>query len=123
MPSTTTNGYPYPLGTDRVMDGDDSIHALADKVEANLKAGVLAGTVSGQIPANGTESPPVTVTLPVGRFLTPPVVVTSALSLAGALWTTSGTTSVSSFQVAAHSRASVGGAAYGWTGSYVVVGT
>jgi len=35
MGSTTTKGYPYPVGTDRVMDGDDAIAALAQAVEAD----------------------------------------------------------------------------------------
>ena len=35
MPSATpVFAFPYPLGTDRVMDGDDAIAALANKVEA-----------------------------------------------------------------------------------------
>lgn len=29
MPSATTHGYPFPVGTDRVMDGDNAIQALA----------------------------------------------------------------------------------------------
>jgi hypothetical protein len=29
MPATTTQGLPYPLGTDRVMDGDNAIQSLA----------------------------------------------------------------------------------------------
>ena len=29
MGSTTTHGFPYPVGTDRVMDGDNAIQALA----------------------------------------------------------------------------------------------
>lgn len=32
MPANTAKGYPYPLGTDRVMDGDDAIKALASKI-------------------------------------------------------------------------------------------
>jgi len=35
MGSTTTQGYPYPVGTDRVMDGDDAIKALAEALEAD----------------------------------------------------------------------------------------
>lgn len=35
MPSATTRGYPFPVGTDRVMDGDDSIKALAEAVDSD----------------------------------------------------------------------------------------
>lgn len=35
MGSTTSKGYPYPVGTDRVMDGDDAIKALAEAVNAD----------------------------------------------------------------------------------------
>lgn len=31
---TPIYGFPFPLGTDRVMDGDDAIRALAEKVES-----------------------------------------------------------------------------------------
>lgn len=36
MPTTTPNGVPYPLGTDRVMDGDDAIHNLAQWLDDAL---------------------------------------------------------------------------------------
>jgi hypothetical protein len=32
MPANTSTGYPYPLGTDPVANGDDAIKALAEKV-------------------------------------------------------------------------------------------
>jgi len=35
MGSTTTKGYPYPVGTDRVMDGDDAIKALAEAIDGD----------------------------------------------------------------------------------------
>jgi hypothetical protein len=35
MGDTTTNGYPFPVGTDRVMDGDNAIEALAEAVDAD----------------------------------------------------------------------------------------
>jgi hypothetical protein len=49
MPGNTTYGYPYPVGTDRVADGDDAIKALADAVQAKL--GVIK---SGQVATAGT---------------------------------------------------------------------
>lgn len=36
----TSTGYPYPLGTDRVMDGDNVIHALAVAIP-QIQAGVV----------------------------------------------------------------------------------
>ena len=33
MPANTTHGLPYPLGTDRVMDGDNAIKALAEALD------------------------------------------------------------------------------------------
>jgi hypothetical protein len=34
MGANTANGLPYPVGTDRVMDGDDAIKALAQAVDS-----------------------------------------------------------------------------------------
>lgn len=82
MPATTTKGYPYPLGTDRLMDGDDAIHNLADAV--NTKAGTLAGGVlTVPVTVNATNYQ-VAVTFPVGRFVNPPRVVCSTLGTAPA---------------------------------------
>lgn len=69
MGSTTTLGYPYPVGTDRLMDGDDAIKALAEKVDSSLGV-TAAGTtnVSTTNSATGTT----VVTLPAGRFATGP---------------------------------------------------
>lgn len=33
MPDTTAHGLPYPVGTDRVMDGDNAIRALAEALD------------------------------------------------------------------------------------------
>lgn len=38
---TPDKGYPFPVGTDRVMDGDDAIHALAQTVDFSIQAGVV----------------------------------------------------------------------------------
>jgi hypothetical protein len=72
MGSTTTQGYPYPLGTDRVMDGDDAIKALAEKADANAGA-----TASGRASASTTNTPSgtVVVTFPAGRFVAAPTSV------------------------------------------------
>lgn len=74
MPNTP-HGYPYPVGTDRVMDGDDVIHNLADKIDSQL--GVLAsGSVTVQTTTVNTPAS-ASVTFPAGRFTTPPNVIVS----------------------------------------------
>ena len=71
MPANTAKGYPYPLGTDRLMDGDDSIHSLATAVETLL--GVAAsGTVVVTL-TTGAFTGNTAITFPVGRFATAPM--------------------------------------------------
>lgn len=76
MPANTANGFPYPLGTDRVMDGDDAIHSLASAVDA-LASASAAGVAPITIPAGAQNSGNVAVTFPAGRFVTPPAVACS----------------------------------------------
>ena len=71
MPATTPKGYPYPLGTDRVTDGDDSIHNLATAVETLL--GVAASGSVVVTVATGTASGSIAVTFPAGRFPAAPM--------------------------------------------------
>lgn len=72
MPSNTTLGYPYPLSSEPVADGDNAIQNLAQAVDD--KAGVFAsGVESVTFGANGTPVA-IPVTFPVGRFTTAPVV-------------------------------------------------
>lgn len=78
--ASTTHGYPYPIGTDRVMDGDDAIHALADKVENNLLGGVLSGMATTPAPPAVNTGVSVTVTFPVGRFTAVPFVVAQCVA-------------------------------------------
>lgn len=56
MGSSTAHGFPYPVGTDRVMDGDNAMQALAEQVDAQLYAGAAApGSAPGLwLPATGT---------------------------------------------------------------------
>lgn len=72
MPANTPRGYPYPLGTDRVMDGDDSIRALAEAVDTKL--GVIA---SGAVTVTVTNSVSgfAAVVFPAGMFTVPPKVI------------------------------------------------
>jgi hypothetical protein len=70
MPANTAKGYPYPLGSDRLMDGDDAIHSLASAIDSKL--GLMAsGSLALTIVTGGT---PVTVavTFPVGLFTATP---------------------------------------------------
>lgn len=50
--ATTSDGLPYPLGTDLVRDGDNAIQALAVAI-AQLARWVKAGRVDRQIEGNG----------------------------------------------------------------------
>ncbi len=58
MGSQTAHGFPYPVGTDRVMDGDDAIKALADATDTRVGdsrvALMIPGTGSSNTPASGT---------------------------------------------------------------------
>lgn len=79
-PSTTPHGYPYPLGTDRLTDGDESIRDLALAVDGRL--GVIAGgTVNVPIVAAG-NAVTVAVTYPAGRFTALPSLSVTPLSTA-----------------------------------------
>lgn len=71
MPANTPKGYPYPLGTDRVMDGDNAIHDLATAIDTKLGV-AAAGVVSVTIGTINT-SVSAAITFPVGLFTAPPV--------------------------------------------------
>lgn len=49
MGDVTTHGLPFPVGTDRVMDGDDAIQALAEAVDTALMddTGILTPAAAG----------------------------------------------------------------------------
>ena len=38
MAGATTNGIPYPTGSDRVMDGDNAMQAMAEKIDPSVAA-------------------------------------------------------------------------------------
>src|SRR4051812_25971815 len=71
MPANTAKGYPYPLGTDRVMDGDDAIKNLAEAVDTRV--GVLAAGLVSVPVSSGQASGTVAVTSPAGRFSAVPI--------------------------------------------------
>ena len=76
MPATTPKGYPYPLGTDRVMDGDDAIASLANAVDTKLGVAAAGIFTTGAPP---TPNTPITtaLTFPAGRFTAAPIVTAS----------------------------------------------
>ena len=77
MPANTPRGYPYPVGTDRLMDGDDAIKNLAQKTDTNLAYGVTSGVVTTPIPTALGTPVSVSFTFPVGLFPAAPWVVVS----------------------------------------------
>lgn len=80
MPATTPGrNLPYPLGTDRLMDGDDQIRKLAQSVENMVQAAV----VNIPFAANNTATS-VTWTFPVA-FADIPIVVATWQGAAGIL--------------------------------------
>lgn len=84
---TTASGYPFPVGTDRVMDGDDAIKALADKIEANLRQGTWV--VAGSITINALNTPASSFfTWPAGRFTVAPVCAATPVASPGNIYAT-----------------------------------
>lgn len=108
--ATTSTGYPYPVGTDRVMDGDDAIKALASKVPQ-----VQGGVVSVAAPSNnstGSAAVVFPVPFPPG---TVPVVV-------ACLQVTSPATGTTTFRVVSVSGiTNTGFTAYCWSYSTTAV--
>jgi len=53
--ATTANGLPYPVGTDKVVDGDDAIRALAEAIDAKVLAtsSIYWALISGVTDTNG----------------------------------------------------------------------
>lgn len=78
--ATTPKGYPYPLGTDRVMDGDNVVQALATAVDGWLGKAWTATTIVNVATGGGNGS--VAVTFPAGHFTATPNVITTSQSTA-----------------------------------------
>lgn len=45
----TTNGIPYPIGTDRVMDGDNAMEAIARAVDPSVASTTTTGALSAGV--------------------------------------------------------------------------
>lgn len=78
MPASTAKGYPYPVGSDPVRDGENAIQNLATTVDTKLPHATAVGTVT--IPVSAATVGTAVVTLPVGRFPVAPRVVSSVRS-------------------------------------------
>jgi len=74
MPANTAKGYPYPVGTDRVMDGDNDIRALAEAVDTKVGL-ACSGKVTPPVPGALNTPVSVAVTFPAGLFSVAPIVV------------------------------------------------
>lgn len=59
--ATTSGGLPYPTGTDKVVDGDNAIQALAEAVEARFARVTARGTVDAQSVPSGSSHQPLIV--------------------------------------------------------------
>jgi hypothetical protein len=77
--ANTAKGYPYPVGTDRVMDGDDAIRNLATAVDT--KAGLVASGTGVVVITAGNTPATAVITFPAGLFTQSPMV---SLTLSGA---------------------------------------
>lgn len=73
---TTTHGYPYPEGTDRVADGDDAIQALAEAIDLHLAGRLAFGVFVGTTDASSQ------VTINHGLPGTPTVVLAAVINSA-----------------------------------------
>jgi hypothetical protein len=107
---TTNKGYPYPEGTDLVMDGDNAIKALADTINYKLPFAIWAGRVSMSLSA---ETKSVTVTL-TPNFTGPPNVTigpATAYPQNRSFWGVAGVTATS-FQAVCYYAADADLAAY-----------
>ena len=86
MPATTSaKNLPYPLGTDRLMDGDDAIHSLAAAVDNMVQTGLVTLT-----PVTANVVVTATVTIPVAYAAAPMIQLSmltgSGLTPGGASW-------------------------------------
>lgn len=90
--ATTTHGYPYPLGTDRVMDGDDVIKALATAVDTQL--GVAASGMAAVPTPTVNVGAALAITFPAGRFNVAPNVQATLAAANPNNWLPAGVSSV-----------------------------
>lgn len=75
MPEITESGWPYPVGTDRVMDGDDMIKAVALLLEQRVGGGFASGVTTIDAPPAYDTPVHRKIAFPSGLFTAPPIVV------------------------------------------------
>lgn len=80
---TTAKGYPYPEGTDLVMEGDDAIEALAQAIDSKLPYAVYAAGVDIRVAA-GSATGSGTLTYPSGTFSQAPI---TTVTITNSYWT------------------------------------
>jgi hypothetical protein len=71
--ATTAKGYHYPLGSDRLADGDDILRSLATDCDTILGVAAAGTTAAVALPVVGTPAS-VAITFPVGRFTAAPTI-------------------------------------------------
>lgn len=76
--ATTTKGFHYPLGTDRVVDGDDVIAQLANDIDTMAGSSACGSALCPITAPNQNTS--VSVTFPAGRFNAVPLVQVTAVA-------------------------------------------
>lgn len=74
--STPVYGFPYPVGTDRVQDGDNAIQALAEALESRL-----AGRIFVPVYNTIINGPSIAATQPIGSSGAVPELVGASLAL------------------------------------------
>lgn len=77
MPANTANGLPYPLGTDPIAQGDDSIMALATALDKRIPAKLAGAQAVAVAAVNNGGNANVNVVYPVGLFAVAPVLLYS----------------------------------------------
>ena len=77
--ANTPKGYPYPVGSDRVADGDNAIQSLAEAVDTNLGRAAQGRVTMPNVPTGGgTVS--AAVSFPASRFTANPRVLANCVS-------------------------------------------
>jgi hypothetical protein len=79
MGGMTAHGFPFPTGSDRVMDGDNAIQALAEKVDSEFvkRPHVEYGSVSIPALSSGQSTAATPVVFPIPFTSAPSIVMTT----------------------------------------------
>lgn len=97
MGGQTVHGFPYPVGTDRVMDGDDAIKALAEKIDTLLATDLVQGGTIAAVTSTATSWSG-SVTFPVPYAGTPTsIVITGQSASATVVWMVNGAGATTGF--------------------------